>query len=304
MRFSEIFLSFSRRPKPSEPFRKALTLAFRNRVLMRCGDVFGNTGLSAEFWMQIHSKLTYLHGTPFLSAAGQDNHASPIEDALTFAQTCSDDHFLDFIEFVFRVDATLQINERESLVDDFNEFLRVDDLPYSITAFVWAKGTITQFGKEYETSALTGYPQVIRKDSELLHVAAVAPALKALADPRFSAANQELVAALKDYRHGNYGDCLTKCGSAFESVLKVICDIRGWSYQITDTAGSLVKMVVTNAGLEGFLEQPLLLVATLRNRLSTAHGSGSTIRQPSPAKAEYAVNATAAAVLLLVREAS
>jgi hypothetical protein len=280
MRFSELFQTFSRRSKPAEPPRKRLTPAFRTRVLLRCRDVFGNAGLFVEFWTQIQSKLTYLHGTPSLHPASQAGRVSPAEDALTFLQTCTDDHFLDFIEIIFRVASAFRVNERETLVDDFNEFLKVDDLPYAVTGFIWTKGVATQFGQTYESTSLTGYPQVIRKDSELIHVAAVEPALTTLTDPRLSGANQELLAALKDYRRGNYGDCLTKCGSSFESVLKVICDVRGWPYQPNDTAGPLLKTVIANGGFESFLEQPLLLVATLRNRLSTAHGSGSTPDKP------------------------
>ena len=59
----------------------------------------------------------------------------------------------------------------------------------------------------------------------------------------------------------------------------------------------------TNAGLEPFFEQPLVLVATIRNRLSKSHGAGLNSRDVTEAKAEYAINATAAAILLLVKEA-
>jgi hypothetical protein len=303
MRFSELFQTFSRRPKPTETPRKRLTPAFRNRVLLRCRDVFGAAGQLADFWSQIHSKLSYLHGAPFLSPAGQGGRVSPGEDALTFVQSSSDEHFLDFIELVFRVEAAFRISERESLVDDFNDFLKVDDLPYAVTGFIWTKASITQFGQTREATTLTGYPEVIRKDSELIHITATVPALAVLSDSRFSAANLELLAALKDYRQGSYGDCLTKCGSSFESVLKVICHTRGWPYQANDTAAPLLKTVIANVGLEPFLEQPLLLVATLRNRLSTAHGSGNAPRVASQAKAEYALNATASGILLLMREA-
>jgi hypothetical protein len=302
MPFSDLFQTFSRRPSPAGKSVKPLTQTFRNRVLMRCRDVFSGEGQFGDFWEQIHSKLTYLHGAPSLNSAGQNAGASQIEDSIAFLRSCSDAHFLDFIEFTFRVDAAFRINERESLVEDVNEFLRLDDLPYELTRFIWTKGTTRQFGQEYETSSLSAYPQVIRKDSDLIQSNAVAPVLRLLADDRFTAPNSEFLAALKDHRHGDYGDCLTKCGSAFESAMKVICDTKGWQYQPTDTAGPLLKIVIAKGGLEPFLEQPLMLVATLRNRLSTAHGSGSNKRVVSSAKAEYAINATASAILLLVRE--
>lgn len=269
---------------------------------MRCRDVFGASAQFEEFWSQIHSKLTYLHGAPRLSPAGQMGRGSGVEDSLTFLASCSDEHFLDFVEFVFRVDASFHVPERETLVDDFNEFLGVDNLPYSVTPFVWTKGVTTQLGREYESTTLTSYPQVVRKDSELAHATAITPALTLLAESRFVAANEEFLAALKDYRHGDFGDCLTKSGSAFESVMKVVCQAKGWPVQSNGTASTLLKTIVSNAPLEPFFEQPLILVATLRNRLSTAHGSGAVPRTVSRGKAEYALNATASAVLLIVRE--
>jgi hypothetical protein len=268
---------------------------------MRCRDVFGRSGCFDQFWGEIHSKLTYLHGEPRLSPAGKAPQATPFEDCLTFLSSCSDQHFLDFVEFIFAVEATWLVG-REELVDDINQFLLVDDLPYAVTPFVWTKG-ISQFhGQPRESTKLTALPQVIRKDSQVVFQTATDPALSLLRESRFAAANAEFLAALKDYRSGEYGDCLVKCGSAFESVLKVICQTRGWSFQPTDTASPLVKQVILQSRLEPFFEQPLMLIATLRNKLSTAHGSGSAPREVTAAKAEYAINATASAILLLVRE--
>jgi hypothetical protein len=49
-------------------------------------------------------------------------------------------------------------------------------------------------------------------------------------------------------------------------------------------------------------ETPLLLIATLRNRISSAHGGGATPRQVERHIAQYAITATAAAIVLLVHE--
>ena len=45
-----------------------------------------------------------------------------------------------------------------------------------------------------------------------------------LRDKSFTSADQEFIEALEDYRKGDYGDCLTKCGSSLESTMKIICD--------------------------------------------------------------------------------
>jgi hypothetical protein len=51
--------------------------------------------------------------------------------------------------------------------------------------------------------------------------------------------------------------------------------------------------------MESFFQQPLILIATLRNRLSASHGAGAQNRSIPSFVAKYAVNATAAAILLL-----
>ena len=126
------------------------------------------------------------------------------------------------------------------------------------------------------------------------------PVLTLLADPRFKQANEEYINALEDYRKGDYGDCLTKCCSSFESVMKIICDEKKWNYSQNDTAAKLIPNVVSNSGLDKFFEQPLLLIATMRNRLSTAHGGGTQSKNVEAHTAQFAVNTTGSAILMLV----
>lgn len=292
MKFSELFKVFSKRVTSQAKHEKALTQTFRNRVFMRCRDLFQRS----DFWNEIHSMLTYLHGQPRLATI---NTESPVEDALSFLQSCADEHFLDFVEYIFSTQAYHRAANRAGLVEDINEFLLQDDLPYALTDFVWEKG----HNGRYETTTLSSYPQIIRKDSEVLYRSAIQPALQLLREPDFSAANKEFLKALEDFRRVDYGDCLTKCGSAFESVLKVVCARNKWPYQSTDTASPLLKTVINNSTIEKFFEQPLILVATMRNKLSTAHGAGCASRNVTKSKAEYAISATAAAILLLVTEA-
>lgn len=292
MSLAEIFKVFSRRSASLPAAPKPLTESFRSRVFMRCRDSFG----ADEFWREIHSKLTYLHGRHQLSSA---DTRSEILDALAFLSGCDDAHFLDFVEYIFQTRSQFHGSGMgASLVDDINEFLRQDDLPFAVTDFVW---TDAEEGG-YITSRLTAYPQVVRKDSAAIHSTAIEPALGLLRGSEFVAANKEFLEALEDFRKADYGDCLTKCGSAFESVLKVICARKKWPHNATDTASPLLKTVIANAGIESFFEQPLVLVATIRNRLSKSHGAGTAPRDVTEAKAEYAINATAAAILFLVKE--
>ena len=104
-------------------------------------------------------------------------------------------------------------------------------LPYSLTHFVWE--TVQEASGRFQghTRRVSAYPKVILKESEILHANAVAPALEFTRVNRISREpNSEFRAALEDYRKGDMADCLVKCGSAFESVLKVICRRKGWPY--------------------------------------------------------------------------
>src|SRR5262249_78167 len=129
MPISDLFNVFSKRSTANTPSPRALTETFRNRVLMRCRDLFVGT----DFLDEIHSNLTYLHGRPRLSSV---NAASPALDALAFLESCSDSHFLDFIEYTFKTRGYFHASGQANLVEDFNAFLQQDDLPYAITEFV------------------------------------------------------------------------------------------------------------------------------------------------------------------------
>lgn len=199
------------------------------------------------------------------------------------------------------------VRDENQVVDAVNDIFRSERAPFQLTSMVKQEETAaTPFhhlggGRMIRTVA---YPQVIRAEDELTHSEALVPVLSVLAEPVFISANQELRGALEDYRRGSFGDCLTKCGSAFESVLKIICSKRGWSYSQADTASTLLSTIIPKTNLESFFQQQLLLVATMRNRLSTAHGAGTAAREVPRHIAQFAITSTAAAILLLVHETS
>jgi hypothetical protein len=312
MDFKNLFDVFSRRNPQSQNDTPLLTPEFRHRVLMLCDQKFTPIPVyyssrinpnSKIFWQDIHDRLTYLVGSPRLTIRRTGN------DAWNFLVQCRCDNFLDFIEYIFRTDmyeAAFQLQvlqDHNQFVEYINDFFKLDDLPYSVTSFVWENQRRMLYGTEQDCSVIIAYPQVIRRDDELTHQWAVEPALTLLRDNQFTSANKEFLKALEDYRKGDYGDCLTQCGSAFESTMKIICDRKGWPYSQTDTASPLLKIVLRkSANLESYLEQPLVLIATLRNKLSSSHGAGKQPRNVPPHLAKYAINATAAAILLLIEE--
>lgn len=303
LNFSHLFGVFSRRQKTDERDLVPLTPECRNRILMLCRDTFfraRNVYLAEDagdtFLGEIHQRLTYLYGKHRLV----DGQQEPTNDVLAFLATCSDEHFLDFVELIFDVDCYDRMCPDENIVvEQINQFLSVDNLPYWVTRFVRENKQSTTPWGDRQVSVLTARPKVIRKDDEVVHQQAIEPVLTLLAQPRFTAANLEFLDALTDFKKMDFRDCLVKCGSAFESMLKVIHDRNGWAYSATDTASPLLRSAITKAGIEAFFEQPLILVATMRNKLSAAHGGGTKPRHVDQATAKFAVNATAAAMLFL-----
>ena len=303
-RYSLTFDVFSRRGKATGTVREPLTPEFRNRVINLCNrtfpehrGIFGSlwrSKLDTRFWLTIREKLVYLHGRSDLSSLITDYRGA---DTITFLRECSVEHFFDFIEIVFLsvpLRSSRDMTRVQDVVEEINTFIRVDSLPYHLTGF--------SDDPSPGASRIESYPKIIRRDNELLHERAVQPTLSLLSKWIFTSANEEFLDALKDFRDGDYRDCVVKCGSSLESVMKVICDRRGWPYQQTDTAGPLLKHILPQTMLDSYFEQPIILIATIRNRLSTAHGAGTQLKTVPKHVASYVINATASAILLLVDE--
>lgn len=312
MKFSQIFDVFSRRNKEVEPFVRNAPTTLRNKILLYCRDVFSNSrnnwsggDYTGEFWNEIHQMLLYRHGKFQLSNA---HLQSRTEDSINFLLTCKDDDFFDFIEYIFRVNCLFHVSTKENvLVAEINELFASENVGYELTEIV--KEEIIEpvneypfFGTEHKVIKTIAYPKVIRKDDQVIHSTTIMPALSLLSEPKYKAANQEYLEAIEDYRKGDYGDCLTKCGSAFESVMKIICNNKKWSYKQTDTASTLISTIINKGGIESYFEQPFIIIATLRNRLSKSHGAGVTPKQVNQNYARYALNATAASIVFLVNE--
>ena len=311
MKVSQLFNVFSRRNQPPSKLGGPLTSEFRTRVLQVCRGQFPlhqDWTRSDQFWPDVYNRLRLLHGRNMLAGKRTD---STVEDILAFLHQCKDDHFLDFVELIFQSE---QLWERrlgsfqaEELVGMVNKFLELDGLPYSLTGFVFP---LAPQGEEYGRLVLSAggppcveaYPQIIRRENDVIHSYAIDPTLTLLTQPHFKIANKEFLGALEDYRKGQYGDCVTKCGSAFESVMKVVCNRRRWQYEQTDAASSLMAKILPNTKLPSFFKEPLTLIATARNRLSSSHGGGTQQRIVPKHVASFVVNSTAAAILLIVDE--
>ncbi|CQD76514.1 Uncharacterised protein [Yersinia intermedia] len=297
--FEKLFDVFSRREKNLTNVEiKPLTEEFRNRLLMLLRDTLQHDFRS--FLGDLHQKAAYLYGKFGLSATSA--HNSREDDLLNFFATCSDENCLDLIELIFRSDLPGISWPDNPLILGINQFFRIDALPYHLTGYSTEEFQSMFYGAPATARRITEYPKIIRKDSELVHQCAMEPALMLLNVAKFKHANDEFLKALEDHRKGDYRDCLTKCGSAFESVMKVLCAKNSLPFKETDTASTLLRILLGNGQLDQFWEQPLILIATLRNRLSSSHGAGAKGKVIPEHVATYAVNSTASAILLLCSE--
>jgi hypothetical protein len=147
--------------------------------------------------------------------------------------------------------------------------------------------------------------KIIRIDSGFIHAETVIPAMTLLQDAEFSGANQEFMKGHEHFRHGRFPEAMNECLKAFESTMKAICHKRGWQYNQTDTAKTLLATCEKNglfpaymqsslAGLRSVLEN----VATVRNKLS-GHGQGVQQVKITEETAAFVIHYTAANILYL-----
>jgi hypothetical protein len=158
---------------------------------------------------------------------------------------CSDEEVLDFIELCFKtqtVDGDADGSER--LVAALNQIFEEEGIGYELTPRAMVDlGTASLFGRSSPglRSTRIEHPRIIKKDKRTIHEKAVKPALETISDPRLATANSELLDAFEKVRKGDYDAAITSCGKAFESVLKTICTVKGWTYDSDkDTCAKLV----------------------------------------------------------------
>lgn len=150
--------------------------------------------------------------------------------------------------------------------------------------------------------------EIIRVDSEFIHVEAVKPALRLLNEAHYKGAQQEFLSAYEHYRHGRNKESMNDCLKSFESTMKSICERRGWEYKKHATAKPLIKTCLDYDLVPKFWQQNLTSLASLlessiptgRNKLS-GHGQGNqTVNIPQQLVA-YMLHMTASTVVFLTQ---
>ena len=199
------------------------------------------------------------------------------------------DRVLDVVELTFRaikfhLNDTNQLDEYDKVVRELNFRFRESGVGYG-----------------YESE------RIISIGDELIHREVVKPALRILNQPQFAGAREEFLKAHEQYRKGETKDSLSNCLKAFESVMKAICDMRGWQYdKDRSTAKALIKICFDNGLIPKFWEsyysslRSLLEsgVPTARNKRG-GHGQGTTPTSVPDYLATYILHLTATTIVFL-----
>jgi hypothetical protein len=302
-----MFETFSRRQKrlsnttPDVFIYDQLPREFRVQAVMIWGDAFKNLfaphPLPHDFYNKFHKFIATELGVFELPTYAGDSFAA-IANHFTSTNVTQ---AIDILEMMFvglvssaRSDRNphglYRHNSSEDVIEaattELNERLKQHSLGYS-----FIDGNL---------------PQLIRRDSEHLHNDAVLPALTLLNEQGFEGANEEYRKAHEHYRHGRQKECLNECLKAFESTMKTICARRGWPYQQTDSAKTLIDICLRNGLLPSSMQSHLgsvrsaleSAIPTIRNKLS-GHGQGEKPLTVENFYAEYLLHETATTIVFL-----
>jgi len=149
--------------------------------------------------------------------------------------------------------------------------------------------------------------EIIRVDSELLHVETVKPALKLLSEKIYKGAQEEYLTAYKHYQNGRNKESLNDCLKSFESTMMAICDKQGWIYPKEATANKLIQICLDNELISSFWQSQLTSLQSLltssiptgRNKLG-GHGQGSNSVEVPTYLVAYMLHMTASTLVFLI----
>ena len=215
-----------------------------------------------------------------------------IVEAIYFYLNSDKSEFCNFIELSFRLEVISKVLDergRNQLVGVINGIFSLNNSQLELTPFVYDH---ENWSCSSQNRNVLEYPRVISKVEPLMREEAIEPVLSVLSEQHFHQANSEFLDALQDYRDENFSDCLTKCGSALESVLKILRDQH-------ILLPERIKRIVECLKLDKFLTP---IPEVIPNEFGDAPRRDEEGVNVSPHIAQYAVNCTASAILLLVNE--
>ena len=183
----------------------------------------------------------------------------------------------------------------------------IDEITYPSHLLLPPIDELNQRFKEHGVGYRFESGQMIRIDEELIHEEVVKPALRILSQPQFAGAQEEFLKAHEQYRKGDTKDSLSNCLKTFESVMKAICDKRGWQYdKDRSTAQALIKICFDNGLIPKFWDSHYSSLRSLlesgvptgRNRRG-GHGQGTAPTSVPDYLVAYMLHLTATTIVFL-----
>ncbi|UUC20525.1 hypothetical protein NOV18_08605 [Pseudomonas asiatica] len=272
------------------PLRNQLVFIVDDIVYDVYGDVVGE-----DVYKYICRSLSREWGTAHLIKHGEvyDRDDEVREAIRTVSET---DHCLDIIEVLMQI--------TQNYIDEPKNHVPA----YRKQAFERHTEELNHRFKEHGIGYEYSNRQIIRIDSQLIHAEVVKPALSLLSEPGFDGAHDEFLAAHEHFRHKRYKEALNEALKAFESTIKVIAGIRGWTVNKGDTANKLVKLAMDKGLIPSYYE---CHISALTNLLSAGvpsirnaeggHGQGAVVKEIDPHVVAYTLHMTASAIVLFVQ---
>lgn len=286
---------YSRRHQPTPDFlRYDLPQEVRLRIVHTLEDevfrAFRTADAFERFALEIENLLCRKYGR--LYGPSYEVVRTSKWPGLEHFFSCPDELAFDYIEFSFEVAP----GATAPTVDAINDILREEGIGYELTQMV------EHPKRKSEQEPTYTFPIIIRRTDQYTHESIIKPCLTVLAQPAFQTANEEMLRAHEAYRQGNYRNAMTECGAALETVFKIICSAKGWTYDPQKaTLKDLVETCRANGLFFEFYTELFKNAGTVRNKLG-AHGQGPVPQfVAGPEHVEHLLQMTAAHIVFLAK---
>jgi hypothetical protein len=148
--------------------------------------------------------------------------------------------------------------------------------------------------------------EIIRIDSTFTHKEIVLLTLSLQHVKEYKGVEEEFLKAHEHYRNGNDKEAINEALKSFESMMKVVCDKKGWRYPTNATAKSLIDVLFNNGLIDPFWNSHFSALRSLlesgvptgRNKLG-GHGQGGKPVTVPKHITGFIINMTASCILSL-----
>jgi hypothetical protein len=226
---------------------------------------------------------------------GTFQHANPIDAVVEHFSICPDDMVIDFIEMCFQSRA---YQAGQDGVDVINGLFRSEGIGWEFSRYVVRRIDLPDGSYQIKID----YPEAIKKTNEVLHTEVVKPVLDLLSGSQWKAANDHLLLAHRNARDGDFRGAITECSAALETVLKTICQAKGWKYTPDkDVLSQLVQLCNDKGLFFPFYVEIIKNCGTIRNKLGGHGKEPKGGLEPELAHVEHMIHLTSANIVFLAR---